>query len=251
MIFGLSKYPALSTYISSLRLILAGSFLMGRSGLSTDENTGHHVTLSAFQMGDTPVTVELWKEYCVATGMLLPEAPPWGLLDDHPVVNVSWNDIMGTDGNGGFCAWASDLSGYRLTLPTEAQFEFAARVGQRGQEYHWGNAFNDSKLWCSVAVERQGTSSVYRSTNIFQNAYGLTDMSGNVMQWCYDLYGPYESRTQIDPTGPSSVSQNSRCVRGVSWSSDEADFFRCTDRSWVTQEFRYDLFGFRLSAGPG
>jgi formylglycine-generating enzyme required for sulfatase activity len=202
-------------------------------------------------MGATPVTVAIWKEYCAATGTTLPKTPDWGLLDDHPVVNVSWNDIMGSDGKGGFCAWVSDAAGFRLALPTEAQFEYASLGGQSGLRYPWGDTFDDSKLWCSKSTERKSTAPVTRSSNIYRNAYDLTDMSGNVWQWCLDLYGPYTTSAQNDPIGPSSTSDNTRCVRGGSWlSRNDPGVFWCADRFRGYPDGRIDIKGFRLSAGP-
>ncbi len=248
---GLTDYPALKAYVESLRPIPAGTFQMGSSTGDSDENPVHRVTLSAFRMGATPVTVAVWKEYCAATCTRLPGAPEWGFLDDHPVVNVSWNDIMGLDGKGGFCAWASEIAGFRLTLPTEAQFEYSSRGGQSGLEYPWGNAFDDSKLWCSKSTKRTSTAPVTRSSNIFRNAYGLTEMSGNVWQWCLDLYGPYTTSAQNDPTSPSSTSDNVRCVRGGSWYMDNPVGFRCANRFRYIPDLRDFDVGFRLSAGPG
>jgi formylglycine-generating enzyme required for sulfatase activity len=194
----------------------------------------------------------MWKEYCSATGVSLPEAPDWGLLDDHPVVNVSWNDIMGADGKGGFGAWASEIAGGRLMLPTEAQFEYAARGGQSGLEYPWGNTFDRSKLWCSGAYgDAKRTAPVVRTSNIYRNTYGLTDMSGNVWEWCSDGYTPYTSGSKTDPIGPSVTSDNVRCVRGGSWYYDDPDFFRCAYRDRDNPDSRYYDSGFRLSAGPG
>ena len=246
----LSNYPALNAYIESLRPIPAGTFQMGSTTGDSDEKPVHSVTVSAFRMGATPVTVAIWKEYCSATGTTLPKAPDWGLLDDHPVVHVSWNDIMGVDGKGGFCAWASDIAGFRLTLPTEAQFEYASSGGQSGLVYPWGNSFDDSKLWCSKSNQRTSTAPVIRPSNIFRNSYGLTDMSGNVWQWCSDLFGPYSTSTQNDPTGPSSSSVNTRCVRGGSWGLNDPDGFRCAYRSRLYPGLGSSLIGFRLSAGP-
>jgi hypothetical protein len=248
----LSNYPALNAYIESLRPIPAGTFQMGRSNGDDDEKPVHSVTLSAFRMGATPVTVAVWKEYCAATGVTLPKAPDWGLLDDHPVVNVSWNDIMGSDGTGGFCAWASDIAGIRMTLPTEAQFEYASRGGQSELDYPWGNSFERSKLWCSANSlgDAGKTAPVVRTSNIFRNAYGLSDMSGNVWQWCSDLYGPYSTNSQTDPIGPSSTSDNDRCVRGGSWDGIDPDYFRCANRFGDLPDFRDFFSGFRLSAGP-
>jgi formylglycine-generating enzyme required for sulfatase activity len=142
----LSKYPALSAYINAMCTIPAGTFQMGSATGYVIEKPVHSVTLSVFRMGATPVTVAIWKEYCAATKTPLPAAPEWGFLDEHPIVNVSWDDIMGIDGPGGFCAWASDVAGFRLTLPTEAQFEYAACGGVYDQDFPWGNAFDDSKV---------------------------------------------------------------------------------------------------------
>lgn len=245
----LTDYPALKAYVESLRSIPAGKFQMGSTKYS-DEKPVHSVTLSAFRMGATPVTVAVWKEYCYALGIALPQAPSWGLLDDHPVVNVTWNDIMGSDGKGGFCAWASDIAGFRLTLPTEAQFEYASRGKAAGQVYPWGNIYDDSKVWCSVKSRRGQTAPVVRTSNIYRTAFGLTDMVGNVWHWCSDLHAPYRSAPQTNPTGPASTSYNGRCVRGGSWLGFNPVVFRCANRGGNNPEYRDFSGGFRLSAGP-
>jgi len=213
----------------------------------------HVVSLTSFRTSATPITVSVWKEYCKATEAPLPKAPSWALLDDHPVVYVSWNDIMGSDGKGGFCAWASDIAGFRLALPTEAQFEYASRDGQSGLEYPWGNLFERSKVWCSANAfgDSGKTAPVVLTSNIFRNAYRLTDMSGNVWQWCSDLYSPYSTSSQTDPTGPSSKSDNRRCVRGGSWDFLNPDVFRCAFRLRYDPVLWSNNFGSRLSAGPG
>ena len=167
----LTDYPALKAYVESLRVIPAGTFQMGESGpMPFDGETPiHTVNLSSFRLGSTPVTVAMWKEYCTAIGKNLPKPPGWGYLLDHPVVYVSWNDIMGVSGSGGYAGWASDVAGIRLSLPTEAQFEFGARGGQQGLEYPWGNNFNESLLWCSSRTKRSKTAPVLRHENIFRN----------------------------------------------------------------------------------
>ena len=249
----LAEFPHLSRYVHSMCQIPAGTFEMGSVSGSDDEKPVHSVSLSSFWLGATPVTVAMWKEYCVATGTTLPPAPSWGLLDDLPVVNMSWDDIMGIDGKGGFCAWASEIVGGRLTLPTEAQFEYAACGGQSGLEYPWGNIFDRTKLWCSNADvgDAKWTASVVRTSNTYRNSYGLTDMVGNVWQWCSDLYGPYSSASQTDPTGPSFSSDNLRCIRGGSRSSYGPDFYRCATRGASSPDDGSFHIGFRLSAGPG
>jgi formylglycine-generating enzyme required for sulfatase activity len=220
---------------------------MGSASGDLDEKPVHNVVLSAFRMGATPVTGSVWKEYCAVTGKYPPDLY---LLDDQAVFGVSWNEIMGSDGKGGFCGWASDIVGFRLTLPTEAQWEYAARGGIAGQEFPWGNTFDRSKLWCSWGEKRLKTAPVNRTSNIYRNGYGLTDMAGNVNQWCSDLYAPYSSGSQTDPVGPSSTSENKRCIRGGSWFHDNKVHFRCAFRNGINPDERLISIGFRLSAGP-
>jgi formylglycine-generating enzyme required for sulfatase activity len=165
---------------------------MGSASASADDDEKpiHSVTLSAFRMGATPVTVAVWKEYCAATGATLPSAPTWGLLDNHPVVNVSWNDIMGSDGKSGYCAWASRVAGVSLILPSEAQWEYSAKDG-KDSKYPWGNEFDVSKVWGSNRMIRSGTADVCRTNNVFDNKFGVIDLCSNVWEWCLDGYQPY------------------------------------------------------------
>ncbi len=244
----LTDYPQLRVYVEAMRPIPAGTFRMGGNKFD-DEKPVHAVRLSAYRLGATPATVAMWKEYCVATGKSMPSAPGWGWIDDHPMVNVSWNDILGADGKGGYAAWASEVSGLRLTLPTEAQWERAARGDVDGQEYPWGNGLDDSKLWCSFTTSRGKTAPVSRSSNVFRNAFGLSDMSGNVWQWCLDWYGPYGPGDAVDPVGPASGDE--RVLRGGSWNNSYDNNFRCADRFGISPDFRVNIYGFRLSiSGP-
>ena len=276
--------PLFQQYIHDLCPIPAGRFQ--RIYKSKDDlSIGYWVNVSPFRLGATPVTVGIWREYCSATGIPMPVAPDRSWLDDHPIVNVSWEDIMGTDGKGGFCAWASELAGFSLTLPTEAQWEYGSRRGL--DDFPWGNGFDDAKLWCSVNTKRTGTAPVVRSQNIYRNAYGLTDMVGNVWEWCSDWYadayavavrtqwlektrsvrapgiaGWFGNRTEepykhevlevldVDnPVGPETGKH--RCVRGGSWILNNPGAFRCAYRDRNIPDFRNYNFGFRLSAGPG
>lgn len=245
----LDDYPALRRYLESLKSIPKGTFQMGSASGSSDQRPKHTVRLSAFRMGATPVTVAVWKEYCAATGTALPDAPPWGFLDDHPVVNITWDEIMGPAGRGGFCAWASDVAGFSLTLPTEAQFEYAARGGRDGQLYPWGNTFDAAKLWCSVMTVRKQTAPVMRPSNIYRNAFGLTDITGNVLHFCSDWYGPYTRGLQTDPSGPPSSAEDFRSVRGGSWGIDDPEVFQCSLRFRNISGSRSTSVGFRLIAG--
>ncbi len=243
----LSKYPWLSWYVSSLKSIPGGTY---RWGFKKDqERAAPRISMSAFRMGATPVTWGMWKEYCKAESVRMPPKPKWGYLDDHPVVNVSWEDIMNP---GGFCEWASDVTRFNLTLPTDAQWEYAARGGKAGLEYPWGNDFDRSKLWCSLngsifTGDAEKTAAIYRKNRIYRNGYGLTDMGGNVYQWCADYYNPDYRPVGKDPVDIKKSEY--RCVRGGSWGNKDPGDFRCAGRYRIDSDEWYDFIGFRLSAG--
>ena len=247
-------------YVSQMRKIPGGRFTMGRtyyikdeSKLYNDELPAHPVDISPFRMGATPVTVGMWREYLRANSSLsMPEPPEWGWKDSHPMVDVSWNDIMGEDGKGGYCAWASRASGVRLLPPTETQWEFAAKGG-KDTKFPWGNEYDDNKVWSSVKKLRSGTAAVDRLNNVFVNKFGVSDLCGNVWEWCLDGYQPYIK--SFDRLGYVSVSKDpigngqDKCFRGGSWIGSNPDFFRCAKRNWSSPVFRSSLNGFRLSAG--
>ena len=242
----LAEFPHLDRYVHNMSQIPAGKFEMGRALGREDESPVHTVTLSYFSLGATPVTVDVWKEYCRDSWGRLPEAPDWGLIDDHPIVNVSWNDIMGADEKGGFCAWASDIAGFRLSLPTEAQYEFASLGGNDVTLFPWGNSFIDENLWCSKTTYRGRTASVHRSSHVYRNNYGLIDMSGNVFQWCFDHFGSYSSTNKYDPLGPPVGIY--RSIRGSSWRNTKNEAFTCSARMRSSPEGRNGNLGFRLAS---
>jgi sulfatase modifying factor 1 len=245
------QFPELSKYLRMMRVIPAGTFIQGLDRVSKysprDEWPSRSVALSTFGLGETPVTVSVWKEYC-STGLgRFPEVKNWKWSRLHPVVSVSWDQIMGFDGQNGFCAWASEVSGIRLTLPTEAQFEYAARGGRYQTKFPWGNDFDDTKLWCSVVKQRGLTAPVNRNTHVYRNGYGLTDMVGNVWQWCYDVYSPYSRDEQVNPIGPSVTKDRQRCMRGGSWVSEDLHVFTPTDRLPKPPNTKYSGCGFRIA----
>jgi sulfatase modifying factor 1 len=252
-------------YVSQLRKIPGGRFTMGRtfkieekskfySETYKNSTPAHTVDISPFRMGATPVTVGMWREYVRANSSLsMPEPPEWGWKDSHPMVNVSWNDIMGEDGKGGYCAWAARVSGVRLLPPTEAQWEFAAKGG-KDPKFPWGNEYDDSKVWSSVNKSRSGTAAVDRSNNVFVNKFGVSDLCGNVWEWCLDGYQPYIK--SFDRLGYVSVSKDpigngqDKCTRGGFWSNGWPTYFWCALRNKASPDSRYTAFGFRLVAGP-
>ena len=226
----LLNFPALQAYVKGLKDIPAGSFRYGF--FHGQSEAAPRVEVSAFRMGATPVTWAIWKEYCDAEAVRLPDEPDWGRLGPHPVVNVSYDDIVGSNGGGGFCGWVSRIAGFTVALPTSEQFEFAARGGEDGFDYPWGNEFDTSKLWCSLREigDAKKTAAVDRTYRNYRNGYGLTDMAGNVDQWCSNDY------------------VRGKEFRGCSWFFLKVDFFRCAYRDWNFPVYRSNDKGFRLVA---
>jgi formylglycine-generating enzyme required for sulfatase activity len=197
-----------------------------------------------------PEVAKMWTDYASMFVQEMPEPPPWGWSDNHPIVRISWNRIMGLDCKFGFCDWASDIAGFDVTLPTEAQWEYAAR-GNSETAYPWGDTFDPVYAWTSgkrFADARQ-SQAVDRTSNIYQNAFGLMDMGGNVWQWCLDWYGPYPEGNQTDPTGPNVSPNNTKCMRGGSWVTNNSDYVRCNYRACYLPASNDDGIGFRLVAG--
>ena len=236
----------IADYVKQLRPIPDGQFNMGRGyviadrkGRYADELPPHRVALSAFRIGATPVTVGMWREYSAANRKVrMPDAPEWGWLDDHPVVNVNWIDIAGKNGKGGYLTWASKVTGIDLHLPSEAQWEYAARGGLN-VIYPWGDTFDTTKVWCSTRQlgDSGKTAPVIRKERMFENRFGLLDMAGNVNEWIADFYAPYlklpigDSNDNADVRDPSGPSRGEfRCLRGGSWHKYDFDSFRCTNR---------------------
>ena len=163
---------------------------------------------------------------------------------DRPVEEVSWNDAMA------FCEKLNDYGyaprGYKFTLPTEAQWEYAARGGNKskGYEYSGSNDLNEV-AWYSDNSYREKHHDVGTKT---PNELGLYDMSGNVWEWCLDWYGGYGDEKEVtDPTGPQDGS--SRVIRGGSWRYD-ADYCRVAYRYFSNPDDRDGISGFRLALVP-
>ena len=139
--------------------------------------------------------------------------------------------------NNAFCIW--DANGYRL--PTEAEWEYAARGGSRdpmAYEYSGSNSLN-LVAWY-LGNSRDGAKPVGTKA---PNNFGLYDMSGNVWEWCWDLYGNYQSGAQVDPIGVSS--RSFRVLRGGSWLND-AQFLRSAYRVYIAPALRLSGIGFRV-----
>ena len=225
-----------------------GTFMMGAtseqgSDAESDEKPAHQVTLSTYYMGETEVTQELWQA--------LMDSNP-SAVGQYPVTYVSWDDCQE------FITRLNNHTGQNFRLPTEAEWEFAARGGnkRRGYKYSGSNEIdavawfvrNSGDFWLShITLEddiKDNNCDIHKVATKSPNELGLYDMSGNVREWCQDWYGSYISNSQTNPTGPSSGSY--RVYRGGSW-YDLEDHCRVSDRnsSYRVSSSRY--LGLRLA----
>ena len=213
--------------------VKGGTFTMGASseqtGAYSDEAPTHSVTLSDYYIGETEVTQELWSAVMGGnpsnfTGNM-----------QRPVEKVSWNDCQT------FISKLNELTGETFRLPTEAQWEYAARGGNQAQ----GRLYSGSNTIDDVAWYTSNSSSTTHPVKTkAPNELGIYDMSGNVWEWCSDWYGSYSSAAQTDPTGPSTGSF--RVYRGGSWFSS-ASYCRVANRSSYTPTFSDFNLGLRLA----
>ena len=249
-------------YVSQMRKIPGERFTMGRTYEIKEEDDlvsyeyevpANAVDISLFRMGTTPVTVGMWREYVRDNESLsMPKVPDWDWIDDHPIVNVTWDDISS------YSRWASRVSRVKLILPTEAQWEYAAKGGQTTSMFPWGNRWDNSKLWSSNGEIRTRTAPVVRTKNIYVNPYGLTDMSGNVWEWCFDAFKKYSANKRdrlgyphviADPkVEPDLFIDPPRVVRGGGWDNNSSGCFRCANRFCFQRHISIHALGFRLSA---
>jgi len=185
--------------------VSGGSFQMGTTleqggDADGDEFPIHTVTLSPYFIGECEVTQEQWQK-------IMGNNPSYFKGDSNcPVEMVSWEEAQN------FCRELSRITGKRYSLPTEAQWEYAARGGEHngGTKYSGGDSV-DTVAWF-VDNSDGSTHAVKQKA---PNELGLYDMSGNVYEWCLDWFGDYSSSAQINPTGPSSG--NGRVLRGGGW----------------------------------
>jgi len=222
--------------------ISEGLFKMGTDGGDADEAPQHEVLLPAFEIALYPVTNQQYAPFLEAhPDQSIPlhwddrSAPTE--QTDHPVVNITWTEAVA------YADWLSQWSGKAFRLPTEAEWEKAAR-GSDGRIYPWGADFDAER--CNVRHHGPGTTTAVDGYPKGASPYGAMDMAGNVAEWCLDWHQKgYSSDGRQNPTGPSSGEH--RVIRGGSWRYS-ANAARCAARYWSSPEHRRDNTGFRLAA---
>ncbi|MCQ2314181.1 MAG: SUMF1/EgtB/PvdO family nonheme iron enzyme [Bacteroidales bacterium] len=207
-----------------------GTFAMGEG-----KKKSHEVTLSDYYIGEFEVTQELWEA-------VMGKNPSKFKGGNLPVERVSWKDCQKfiNELNQLCAGW---LNGKRFSLPTEAQWEYAARGGNKSREYE----FSGSNDVDEVAWYNGNSDNIHSVGTKSPNELGIYDMSGNVYEWCQDWKGSYSSKSRTDPQGPSSGSY--RVLRGGSWDGS-ARLCRVYDRDGISpfrRNFSHGFIGFRLA----
>ncbi len=219
--------------------VKGGTFMMGATeeqgdDAYDDEYPVHEVTLTDYYIGKYVVTQGLWKAVMGSNPSYFQKG------DDYPVEQVSWNDIQT------FLTKLNQMTGKKYALPTEAQWEYAARGGvkSKGYKYSGGDNIDEVAWYWGNSEEKYSTSPVGKKS---PNELGIYDMSGNVLEWCSDGYNSYSSRAQTNPTGPSTGSY--RVIRGGSWNFN-AGYCRVSNRDSYSPGIRSNGLGFRVACLP-
>jgi formylglycine-generating enzyme required for sulfatase activity len=209
-----------------------------------DDCPTHLVCLERYFIGIYAVTNWQYRRFVEATGHRLPESAEWGLpvwrdrshpnqFADHPVVCVNWEDAVA------YCQWAG------LSLPTEAQWEKAAR-GPEGYRYPWGNEWVSANCLNYMNKGLEQTCAVHAYPQ-GMSGYGLFNTSGNVLEWCADWYDEqyYRAGPVHDPAGPPDGCY--RAVRGGSWGSGPVECRSACRCNYNLPEERAGFRGFRVA----
>jgi formylglycine-generating enzyme required for sulfatase activity len=217
--------------------IPSGSFRMGdiQGGGDSDEKPVHRVSVEKFAMGKFEVTFAEYDKFAEADGREKPNDSGWG-RGNRPVINVSWNDAEA------YAKWLSDQTGKKYRLPTEAEWEYAARAGTE-TKYWWGNDIGKNRANCDGCGSQWDDKSTAPVGSFEANKFGLYDTSGNVWEWtCSEYEDKYKGKEKV------CINKNSNknwVLRGGSWYSVPRDL-RAARRVGDVPDRRNDLCGFRL-----
>ncbi|MDD5394710.1 MAG: SUMF1/EgtB/PvdO family nonheme iron enzyme [Thiothrix sp.] len=227
--------------------IPAGTFTMGcdpkrddvEGGCYGDEKPAHEVSIRAFQLAATDVTFEQWDACEKAKACPHAEDSGWG-RGNRPVINVSWNDAQT------YLQWLGKESGKNYRLPTEAEWEYAARAGT-STAYAWGNSIGKNNANCDGCGSQWDNKQTSPVRSFAANPFGLYDMNGNVLQWVEDCYvDSYKDAPAAGTPVKGCDANASRVLRGGSWGNLPLGL-RSADRYYGPPGNRSYYFGFRAA----
>ena len=185
-----------------------GSFMMGNKEGESDEQPVHEVIIDDFYIGKYEVKSADFQKFVQEEGINQPTMPPWH-TPLHPAIYVTWRQARD------YCEWLSEKTGKNFRLPTEAEWEYAAKGGQKSKKDYMYAGSNMIDEVCVYSGNAAGGAALVGSKE--PNELGIYDMSGNVWEWCYDRYNKnyYKNSPKKNPKGPDSGKW--RIVRGGSW----------------------------------
>jgi formylglycine-generating enzyme len=241
---------------------------MGAADAGADERPVHRVHVDEFFIGRSPVTSEEYARFVRATGHVVPSIGELPLIAsegrDHMFRELAepyvWRDSDPPQGHGNhpvvlvrlydaldYCAWLAESSGRPIRLPTEAEWEKAARGGAQGTKYPWGEVCDPSQCHYLIDAADKNRRGTCPTGTYPPNGYGLFDMIGNVWEWVSDWYSAdyYGVDASDNPRGPQSGTL--RILRGGSWVSDDVDMLRCAYRHKVPPDTYAYSVGFRVA----
>ncbi len=229
---------AFSQNLPEMVAVNGGTFTMGDEwGIgNTDELPTHEVTIKSFSISQTEVTVAQYRYYCKATGVAMPKEPSWGWQNNHPIVNVTWYDAIN------YADWLSDKLDQIVRLPYETEWEYAARGGGETKGYKYSGSSSMADVgWYSDNSDNQ----IHTVASKNSNELGLYDMSGNIWEWCMDIYDEdyYINSPKNNPKG--AIKGDKRVVRGGSF-NDGAAYSRVANRRLDSPEHVVYSSGFRV-----
>ena len=231
-------------YSQEMVYIQGGTFKMGNEKGYKDEMPVHNVKVNSFFIGKYEVTTTEYREFCKATRRVMPAEPVWGWHDKYPITGVNWNDA------DSYCKWLSKKTGKKYRLPTEAEWEYAARGGKRSKGYTYSGSNNEDEVsWYDETTDETGPRQVGSKK---PNELGIYDMSGNVWEWCSDIYNHeyYKKSPYDNPQGALKPPQARdddvyRVLRGGSWYY-EVSYSRVTARDGPKSGYSNKNYGFRV-----
>lgn len=237
------EYNRLTRYVGKMVTIPSGSFMMGCSpsdnDCENDEKPRHRVTINAFKLMESEVTFAMWDK-CVSAGgcSQKPKDEGWG-RGNRPVINVSYDDITKQ-----FIPWLNRTTGQRFRLPSEAEWEYAARAGT-DTKYSWGNSVGRNNANC-----QRNCNDNFNNTapvkSFSPNQYGLFDMHGNVWEWTADCWNKNYNSAPSNGIAWTRRYCSRRVVRGGSWNR-KPWFMRASHRLGYSSGYRRLAHGFRLA----
>lgn len=219
--------------INNMVYVHGGTFMMGSNDYSidgsSDERPVHEVTVSDFYIGRYEVTQHEWKT-------IMGRNPSYFKGENRPVDYISWGDV------NDFIKRLRSLTGLNFRFPTEAEWEFAAKGGNRSKGYIYSGSNNPDEVAWFGSNSNEHTHNVGTKK---ANELGLYDMSGNVHEICLDWYGNYSRQAQVNPLGPDDSSSYSIVIRGGGWAYG-ANYIRSASRDFEVITGKRGDLGFRL-----